>query len=42
VEDFIAIVGEGREGREVGDFSLGKRNAREERIVGFVEKMRWL
>lgn len=30
--DFNAIVGEGR---EVGDFSLGKRNVRGERVVEF-------
>ncbi|XP_060882053.1 craniofacial development protein 2-like [Metopolophium dirhodum] len=33
--DFNAIVGKGREGREVGDFGLGKRNARGERVVKF-------
>jgi len=33
--DFNDIVGEGREGREVGDFDLGKRNARGERVVEF-------
>jgi hypothetical protein len=30
--DFNAIVGEGREGREVGNFGLGKRNERGERV----------
>jgi hypothetical protein len=33
--DFNTIVGEGREGREVGDFGLGKRNARGERVVEY-------
>ncbi|KAL4152963.1 hypothetical protein QTP88_000796 [Uroleucon formosanum] len=33
--DFNAIVGEGREGREVGDFGLGKRNTRGESVVEF-------
>ncbi|XP_025419604.1 craniofacial development protein 2-like [Sipha flava] len=33
--DFNAIVGESGEGREVGDFGLGKRNARGERVVEF-------
>jgi len=33
--DCNAIIGEGREGREVWDFGLGKRNARGERLVEF-------
>jgi hypothetical protein len=33
--DFNALVGEGRKGREVGNFGLGKRNARGERIMEF-------
>ena len=36
--DFNAIVGEGRDGREVEDFSLGKRNARGERVAEFCRK----
>lgn len=30
-----AIIDKGRESREVGDFGLGKRNARGERVVEF-------
>jgi hypothetical protein len=33
--DFNAIVGEGRDGREVGEFGLGKRTIRGERVVEF-------
>lgn len=33
--DFNAVVGEGREGREVRDFDLSKRNERGERVVEF-------
>lgn len=33
--DFNAIVDKGREGREVGDFGLGKRNKRGERVREF-------
>jgi len=35
MENFNALVGEGREGREVGNFDLGKRNERGERVVEF-------
>lgn len=35
MRNFNAIIGEGRDGREVKDFGLGKRNAREERVVEF-------
>jgi exonuclease III len=30
MRDFNALVGKGREGREVGDFGLGKRNEMKE------------
>lgn len=33
MEDFNAIVGEGKEEREVGKFGWGKRNDRKERIL---------
>jgi len=35
---FNAIVGEGREGRELGDFGLGMRNTRRKRIVSPTKK----
>lgn len=35
MEDFNAIVSKGKESREVGDFGLGTRNARGERVVKF-------
>lgn len=35
LRDFNPIVGEGREGEEVGDFGLDKRNERGERLVEF-------
>jgi len=34
----FAIVGDGRGGRKVGDFGLGKRNARDERLVEFIRE----
>lgn len=33
--DFNAVVGESKEGREVRDFGLGKRNVRGEQVVEF-------
>lgn len=35
VGNFNAIVDDGRECREVGDFCLGTKNARGERVVEF-------
>ncbi|XP_050059858.1 craniofacial development protein 2-like [Aphis gossypii] len=40
--DLNAIVGENREGREVGDFCLGKRNERIERVVEFCRENRMI
>lgn len=36
--DFNASVGEGKDGKEVGDFGLGKRNDRGERLVEFCKE----
>ncbi|XP_063382993.1 uncharacterized protein LOC134669399 [Cydia fagiglandana] len=36
--DFNAVVGEGIDGKEVGSFGLGKRNARGERLVQFCKE----
>lgn len=33
MKDFNAKIGDGKEGREVGDFGFDKRNARGERVV---------
>ncbi|XP_071455118.1 craniofacial development protein 2-like [Hetaerina americana] len=35
MEDWNAVVGEGREGRSVNQFVLGKRNSAGERQIGF-------
>src|SRR6476619_6373461 len=35
VGDFNAVVGEGKEDRVVGEFGLGKRNDRGERLIEF-------
>ena len=35
---FNAVVSEGREGREVGDFGLGKRNEREQTLIDFCKR----
>ncbi len=36
--DFNAIVGEGRDGKEIGEFGLGKRNERGQALVDFCRR----
>ena len=38
IRDFKAVVGEGREGREIGEFGLGNKNERGQTLVDFCNK----
>src|ERR1051325_11948362 len=38
--DMNAVVGEGRDGQEIGKFGLGQRNERGERLVEFCKRNR--
>jgi len=38
--DWNAVVGEGREGKEIGEFGLGKRNERGQELVDFCKRMK--
>jgi hypothetical protein len=38
--DWNAVVGEGREGKVVGEFGLGKRNERGQELVNFCKRMK--
>jgi len=36
MDDWNAVVGKKRDGREVGKYELSQRNAREDRLVEFI------
>ena len=38
--DWNAVVGEGRDGNEIGEFGLGKRNERGQELVNFCKRLK--
>jgi len=38
--DWNAVVGEGRDGKEIGEFGLGKRNERGQELVNFCKRLK--
>jgi len=40
--DWNAVVGEGREGNEIGEYGLGKRNERGQELINFCKRMKFM